>query len=732
MVMGQEERKNKAKLEKTQISLAASNTEYENAVKALEDTTARWNREWKAAADKFQDLEEERLDFTKSSLWTFANVASTVCVSDDASCEKIRLSLEGMEVEKDIVTFIKERGTGQEIPDPPKYINFCRGDIDSQSEASEDESYAVAQFPRSINPAFRSSSPQPSTYESHHDPNSTLAKNLGHLDIGTPPSREVTVTPQKVPAMPPQETERPRQKAPSGYQPPRVNNVEYDPTDFAPVPHDPYPLEGMTMLCRPPRPTAADLRPTGSDLSSAPSQRPSSRDSHSEYSNPTSFSSQEPPSGKVSPAVVKQAPPPVAAHETKLLKKKSGFFQNHSPFGRKKSVKEVAPANRNTWHAAAAKSPSRPQLYGRDNNQNLLRERTASPDPIAANASLALNVGQNVFPVQTPDRKQKGVAQPPPPEDDPIALALAELKGVTVGKQSAVRMSADHYHGIATPAPGSQPHSRSVPVPGSSSAPVAAGMRGTPPPSYDQQVQVQRLGVPPPAVTSKAMKESSQRFQEQTRSMFSPNRPGSGGYGGSMSRPGTRGSDMPRAASPAPPRSASPRPGSRADYQQQQQSHRSASPNPYGGSQRGSTSRAPTTPNNRSSDQGYYRHASPNDIARSASPSPYAGGRGDYARPGSSHDMAMQLAQAPEENYGSQRGRHHARSNTSPGNRAMSFYEGSGAVQPAPRQRSKSIVDPSRQYTKDGRPILHFGKLQTPLAPKLDAPCVGRIWNLVN
>ena len=33
---------------------------------------------------KFQDLEEERLDFTKSSLWTFANIASTVCVSDDA------------------------------------------------------------------------------------------------------------------------------------------------------------------------------------------------------------------------------------------------------------------------------------------------------------------------------------------------------------------------------------------------------------------------------------------------------------------------------------------------------------------------------------------------------------------------------------------------------------------------------------------------------------------------
>lgn len=100
--MGQEERKNKAKMEKTQIQLATTNNEYEAAVKALEETTGRWNRDWKAACDvrptepsrdfmqmtnrsqKFQDLEEERLDFMKSSLWTFANVASTVCVSDDA------------------------------------------------------------------------------------------------------------------------------------------------------------------------------------------------------------------------------------------------------------------------------------------------------------------------------------------------------------------------------------------------------------------------------------------------------------------------------------------------------------------------------------------------------------------------------------------------------------------------------------------------------------------------
>ncbi|KAK4145262.1 uncharacterized protein C8A04DRAFT_10851 [Dichotomopilus funicola] len=658
MVMGQEERKNKAKLEKTQISLATSNTEYEAAVKALEETTARWNREWKAAADKFQDLEEERLDFTKSSMWNFTNIASTVCVSDDSSCEKIRLSLEKMEVEKDIFTFIKERGTGQEIPDPPKYINFCRGDVDAQSEVSEDDNYSVAQFPRSINPAFRSSSPQPSMFESHHDPNSALARDLGLGDATTPRGREVTATPSKVPALPPpqelqqqqqqlqlqhQQQQQPPQPQPQP-QPPQANNnnnIEYDPNEFAPVPHDPYPMDGMTMLCR----------PTASDLSTAPSSssaRPSSRDSHSE----TSFSSQEPPGGGAgSPQQQlqhrqqqqpqqqqlqqqqqqqqQQDSSPASSPDKKVLKKKSGFFQNHSPFRRKSTKEANNPVNshRNTW--APSSVQNRPQLAAAPGPRDVIGpdHRSASPDPIAANASLALNVGNNVFAVDTPDRKKQAAA-PDTPEDDPIALALAELKSVTGGAGGAAgaagnagggradegrngRMSADHYHGISTPTPGTarnsmnNRHDNSV---------IAAAKRGTPPPSYDQQIQVARLGVPPPAVTSKAMKEASSKFQAQTRSLFSPlsDRPGSGGStngfnnsGGSSTRPVTsraNSSDVPRATSPAPPRGVSPRPGSRYHNHSSRTnngassaaSHRSVSPAPAApyasGSHRGSVS----------------------------------------------------------------------------------------------------------------------------------------------
>ncbi|KAI0844473.1 hypothetical protein F5Y00DRAFT_248680 [Daldinia vernicosa] len=1095
MVMGQEERKNKARLEKTQISLATTNTEYENAVKVLEETTARWNREWKAAADKFQDLEEERLDFTKSSLWTFANIASTVCVSDDASCEKIRLSLEKMDVEKDIIHFITERGTGQEIPDPPKYINFCRGDVeDTHSEVSEDENYSVAQFPRSINPAFRTSSPQPSTFESHHDPNSALARDLAHHEPPPPSSRDLIMPPpkaqtyaiaqrdgrrgsviqpqqypqsinpgfrapspqpstyeshhdpnsalardlqrrdpnppptrdmqrnepppsfprdtqrrepdlsltreiqrhdpvpsytrevqrrepdlpmtreiqrrdpnppisreipremprempreipreiprevprempreipreipQEAPREAPREVQRhepdlsltreiqrrdpnppiqrndpspsflrdmqrhepnasftrdlqrhdtnpPTPRDPPRNEPPPTSSREsvispqntsvavmapqdrrkgsngvqpYDTSKFAPVPHDPYPMDGMTMLCR----TDGMNSATSSNLSA----RPSSGDDNSEYSNPTSFSSQEPQSGKVSP--VKQEPVVVAQPEKQMQKKKSGFFQNHSPF-RRKSIKDVKASNRNTWGPVASQSAMsthgtvssrRNQAFKPPEPQNPVSqnpiadriEKTASPEPIEANASLALNIGQNVFPVANTDKRKQANDDntPPQEEQDPIAQALAELKGVASNKQAAGRISADHYHGIATPVPDrSQAPSRSVPVSRESSD-VAAGMRGTPPPSYDMQIQ--RLGVPPPAVTSKAMQEASRKYVEQTRDMFSAKRPGPGAYSGTQSfsgtpsRPTTRGSEMPRAASPAPPRGASPRPGMHPETRQSEtrQSQRSASPNPYSSSQyrnspqtaspstyggtqqqnspqaaspisysatqrRGnspqpapsvsysstqrqgnspqptssvsysSTQRRGNSPQpaspisysatqrrgnspqpaspisysatqrrgnspqpaspisyggsqqqhspqpsmsvKRGSEQGYYGHQSPSNSMRAKSPSIY---NSDYNRPTSrAEEMAMQLAPVGDGSvYGSMRGRGNgSRPGTSASSRAMTFYDGRDPATENSRQRSQSVADPSRQYTPEGRAILHYAR----------------------
>ncbi|KAI4277644.1 MAG: hypothetical protein LQ337_001607 [Flavoplaca oasis] len=681
MVMGQEERKNKAKMEKTQIQLASTSNDYEATVKALEETTGRWNRDWKAACDKFQDLEEERLDFTKSSLWTFANVASTVCVSDDASCEKMRLSLEGCEVEKDISSFIHERGTGQEIPDPPKYVNFCRGDPnDTASDTSEDDNYSVAQFQRALNPAFRTSSPQPSTYESHHDPQSELAVKMGHLPAHTPPSRETTLTPQKAAHQPPPIIDyrnQPQTQAP--YQ----HKID----DLATVPHNEYPSNGMTMFCRTAPP---------SDRSSAASpMRPSSRDSQSEYSNPTSFSSQEPPSGQQSP--FKQDMPSMSPTK-QVQKKRSGFFSN-SPFRRKskheKDGREIqqhstmmTPTSRDTWGASSRAGASKNASPTRPSGQGIQTrdfQNEPSPEPVDPRANFQLNVGPNVFDVASPDKNRHKPAAPAPTKDlDPIAQALADLKGV--GKQSSVRMSVDRYAGVATPGPGM-------------TSDLSAAQRGTPPPSYHDPQPVRRLDLPKPAFTSAQMKQTTRNYVGQKQDMYG------------SSRPGTRGSgDVPRATSPLPMRSTSPRPGHDG-----QKHMRSVSPNPNGRAQPRQTPN--TSPGNQAYKAGYgSRYHSPNDIRRSASPQPQFPPSGrpqqqeqqqQQQRLNSSAGMQLQLA-PDDSNRGVVRQSNRGQSNARP----MTYYGGQQAPpsnDTGARTRSRSVAN-GRQYTKDGRPILEFAR----------------------
>ncbi|GIC86940.1 formin-binding protein HOF1 [Aspergillus udagawae] len=716
MVMGQEERKNKAKLEKTQIQLATSSSEYEAAVKILEETTGRWNKEWKAACDKFQDLEEERIDFTKSSLWAYANIASTVCVSDDASCEKIRLSLENCEVEKDIVSFIKERGTGQDIPDPPKFINFARGDMnDTSSELSEEDGFSVAQFQRTINPAFRSSSPQPSTYESHHEPRSELAAKPDHNTPATPASREATVTPQK-PTQPPAPLDLRR----GGHLPPN-----YDPNqhgEIATVPHNAYPTDGMTMFCRTGPPSE---RSSGSNSA----YRPSSRDSQSEISNPTSVSSQEPPSAKQSPTKPTNGVAlPGLGGDKQIQKRRSAFFSN-SPFRRKSrhdKDRNSGPSHtptRSTWESPTkevtpVKAPQAqpPPATVSDNDRPM-----ESPEPVDPRANFQLNVGNNVFDVASPDKvtskKAAQTAKAGEEELDPIARALADLKGG--GKQSMTRVSADRYHGIATPVP-------SAPSSNYSDAPVA-----TPPPAYND-TSIKRLDAPQPAFTSAQMQKTTQKYTGQTQSMLR----GSGNAPALASRnsaevPRAK-QDIPRAKSPVPRRSASPQVSSPQVISPQpvspqvaparvetRTSHysRGASPSPstyQTNSVRSRYSKSPSvsTPPQRPVDAApspreFPRRSSPNPAAaRAVSPQPQFR---QQTRPSSAGGMELQLSGGSSgDMYGTSYDSYGSRGRDS--GRPMSYYGDGGSQGGRSRSRTVAVADPSRQFSRDGRPILHFAR----------------------
>ena len=145
---------------------------------------------------------------------------------------------------------------------------------------------------------------------------------------------------------------------------------------------------------------------------------------------------------------------PWAAVYDKVTKSKGGgSSQNHSPF-RRKSIKDegsndpqITPAQ--PLHASQSISGM----------QRVHTERAATPDAIEANASVALNIGGNIFQVTTPEmmnpttQRNSGLKLD---GHDPIATALAKLKCTDHAGTllSCNRISADHYHGILAPSTG--------------------------------------------------------------------------------------------------------------------------------------------------------------------------------------------------------------------------------------------------------------------------------------
>lgn len=511
-------------------------------------------------------------------------------------------------------------------------------------------------------------------------------------------------------------------QGPAGYQPNQHGNIPS-------VPHNEYPADGMTMFCR--------AGPPSERSSATSAARPSSRGSQSEISNPTSFSSQDPPSGKQSPTKPTNgvAMPGMEANSNKQMQKKRSAFFSNSPFRRKsKHDKErqaapvVAPASRNTWGSANSSrqtSPVKPTPEKQTRFGNNRPSASPEPEPVDPRANFQLNVGNNVFDVASPDSNSKPAPQPSQPGQglDPVARALADLKGV--GKQASVRMSADRYHGITTPAPSAAPSAQGANANGA----VAAAQRGTPPPAYNDP-SVKRLDAPQPAFTSAQMQKTTQKYVGQKQDMFNSRN----------SRPATRSGastgDVPRAVSPAMRRSASPQPGPRgspqpaprSDTRTSQYSRGNASPASYHSSSMNSRHRhspSAASPTTHGNDQGYQRqqysrHASPNEAHRSVSPQPQFA-RQD--RPTSAGGMELQLSNGPADGYGgdygggyadsvyggSQRGGHRG------DGRPMSMHHGGsadGSMGQGSRVRSKSVViaDHPRQFSRDGRPILHYCK----------------------
>ncbi|KAG5340220.1 hypothetical protein C0989_002505 [Termitomyces sp. Mn162] len=149
LVQGKDLEKIHVKLERAQQTVQANERDFANFAKAYQETVARWEQDWKAFADSCQDLEEQRMEFMKDNMWAYANAVSTVCVADDESCEKIRVALEQMEPEKDMENFVRDYGTGNQIPDPPAFVNYNTPDAIPSS--SSKPTFHPANFIRTSN-----------------------------------------------------------------------------------------------------------------------------------------------------------------------------------------------------------------------------------------------------------------------------------------------------------------------------------------------------------------------------------------------------------------------------------------------------------------------------------------------------------------------------------------------------------------------------------------------------
>ncbi|KAI7886025.1 hypothetical protein K492DRAFT_203571 [Lichtheimia hyalospora FSU 10163] len=115
--------------EQKKLVVTAEN-EYKRAVDVLNDVTKKWISDWKSTCDVYQELEESRINFIRSSLWAFANMMSSVYIVDDQCCERIRSALELTDVDKDIKSFIDKYGTGSKVTDMMSYedpMNISNG-----------------------------------------------------------------------------------------------------------------------------------------------------------------------------------------------------------------------------------------------------------------------------------------------------------------------------------------------------------------------------------------------------------------------------------------------------------------------------------------------------------------------------------------------------------------------------------------------------------------------------
>ncbi|KAG5519776.1 hypothetical protein PMAC_000049 [Pneumocystis sp. 'macacae'] len=450
------------------------NNDYMLAVTVLQETSIKWIREWKIACDKFQDLEERRISFIKSSLWTFSGIILETCTSDSKSCQKIRESIGRCNLQNDIQLFIRTKGTGQEIPNPPK----PRDPRDGFEDLNEPP-YSIAQFSRVSDPQFHSDIMMQRFI---------LNENNIHLSPKIPPLSAETQSEQ-----------------------------------LSKVDSNEVPLDGITQFCK--NDSLISSSSNTKSFSPSTSVYPYNTETHTSTSffnfrgrnkkdtssspglmvkDRYSFNSDDKRQELVSSA---QESSTSVDKMTKIRSRSTSPFKN---FSSKKSLEKT-------------KSPLLERLRG----MGVVSD--SEVEPIDPRANVVLNVGNNMFDVESNLKNQKPSLYD---HDDPVVSALAQFKVSSKiplpTKKEPTRVtwhdsankncvqsseSIERSHCFSTEQPQklfSNVQSSPMPIPQRPNL----SMPGKLAKQYDT------LNAPPPAVTSAKMKHISQGYVRQMKDIY--------------------------------------------------------------------------------------------------------------------------------------------------------------------------------------------------------------------
>ncbi|CAO3600714.1 unnamed protein product [Absidia cylindrospora] len=123
---------------------------YDDSMTDLKMVTEEWNRQWQDTCQEFEQLEEERMSFLQSNIYTCNDVLSGTLNDSAEAYEKIGNALDLMDVDADLDDFVQKSGGTTTIPDAMDYIKLYVLQETTKSQDNDDNQLEVATTTESV------------------------------------------------------------------------------------------------------------------------------------------------------------------------------------------------------------------------------------------------------------------------------------------------------------------------------------------------------------------------------------------------------------------------------------------------------------------------------------------------------------------------------------------------------------------------------------------------------